>query len=651
MHIKKLNKTIAALVAVTMLTPVNIMAADNQDSIVYTEQVETVPLEKPETDNGEGGPEVPEEPEIPIEPEVPQEPEIPVEPEVPQEPEAPVEPEVPQEPEIPVEPEVPQEPETPEEPEEEPIGRETPEEYEARTGYQLPEGMCYVLEDGFVILLEDGTPLLEEEMTNEELIEQQVIEEPPAIEEDFRFWTVARVYAFAKEELSIRETQSEDGRAIGTLKKEGICYILETGEEWMYVESGTVRGFVKSEQIFTGQEASNIYEKYESEARKKAKKMRKEYRGIEEIAGLAKELLPREENQAFLYTRSTVHRTVVQKKYALALDAVNIQEEKDQQSRVVGVLEKGGLCYILAEENQEWLYVESGDVRGFVWKELLGFDDEVKKQVEEAGEDTFAIAEEEIAPEENKACYYTITSVKAGIPGSTLRNSVLEFASQFVGNPYVWGGTSLTQGADCSGFVQSIYREFGYSLPRVAAAQAHCGMKIPVEDAQPGDLVFYAKNGEIYHVVIYAGEGRTLEAMGTEHGIVSADLNTGRSVWAVRLLDDTMRPYESEDINQVNVPSEELGTELGEFDITYQCSCPVCSDGLTDIEKAGIALVEGETIAADPELIPTGTKVVIGGHCFTAEDTHKEVKGKQIVIFTNEHGRSAKKETVYLRKE
>ncbi len=173
-------------------------------------------------------------------------------------------------------------------------------------------------------------------------------------------------------------------------------------------------------------------------------------------------------------------------------------------------------------------------------------------------------------------------------------------------------------------------------------------MKIPVEDAQPGDLVFYAKDGEIYHVVIYAGEGRTLEAMGTAYGIVSANLNTSRSVWAVRILDDSMSHYESEDITEVNASSEELGSELGEFEITYQCSCPACSDGLTNVEDAGIALVEGETIAADPEVIPTGTRVVIGGHCFTAEDSHKKVEGNQIVIFTNEHEKKAAKEKVYL---
>lgn len=210
------------------------------------------------------------------------------------------------------------------------------------------------------------------------------------------------------------------------------------------------------------------------------------------------------------------------------------------------------------------------------------------------------------------------------------------------------GGTSLTQGADCSGFVQSIYREFGYSLPRVAADQAQCGMKIAVEDAQPGDLIFYAKGGEIYHVVLYAGEGRTIEAMGTKYGIVSANLNTENAVWAVRLLEDAVTEYASEDLTEVNVPEENSGNDLGEFQIHYACTCEACSDGSTALEAVGTPLVEGETIAADPELIPAGAQVGIGGHLFTAAERYQEVTGKNITIFTNDHTKAEKVEHVYL---
>ena len=91
---------------------------------------------------------------------------------------------------------------------------------------------------------------------------------------------------------------------------------------------------------------------------------------------------------------------------------------------------------------------------------------------------------------------------------------MIEYASQFVGNPYVWGGTSLTNGADCSGFVQQIYKAYGYDLPRVAEDQSQYGTKIPVEDAQPGDLILYEG-----HVGLYIGNDQIVNAMNEDQGI------------------------------------------------------------------------------------------------------------------------------------
>ena len=98
--------------------------------------------------------------------------------------------------------------------------------------------------------------------------------------------------------------------------------------------------------------------------------------------------------------------------------------------------------------------------------------------------------------------------------GSGAGSSVVDFATQFVGNPYVWGGTSLTEGADCSGFVQQIYKTFGYNLPRVAEDQSQYGTKIPVEDAQPGDLILYEG-----HVGLYIGNDQIVNAMNEAQGI------------------------------------------------------------------------------------------------------------------------------------
>ena len=530
---------------------------------------------------------------------------------------------------------------------------ETPEAYEARTGYVLPEGWHYLLnESGFVILMEDGSPAIEQDSeeageeqtpsTNQELIASQQIIEMPVIVEDFRFWTVTRKYAFARENLEIKEEMSQESRSIGSLADKDVCYILKEEENgWLYVESDRVRGFVQAEKVMTGAEAQTLLEEYQKQAKDKAAGENKEYTGIEGTAPMAVELVPWSENQAFLYLRATVNQTVVDKDYAVVTATLlNVREGKGTDSRIVGTLPQGSLCYILADKDQDWVYVESGDVRGFVSREYIQSGEEIKAQVEQNGEDAYAKAEELVAPGENQACYYTLTSVKSGVPQGEVRSSVIEFASQFIGNPYVWGGTSLTEGADCSGFVQSIFKEYGYDLPRVAADQAQYGTKIPVEDAQPGDLIFYAKDGQIYHVVIYAGNGKTVEAMGTKYGIVQGNLNTANAVWATRVLDDVSYAYGSGDIAEVNATGEMYGQDLGNFKLTYYCSCEICCDVETGITATGTPVIEGQTIAVDPSVIPYGTKVIINGHIFTAEDCGGAIKGNRIDIYVNDHNRA-----------
>ena len=98
------------------------------------------------------------------------------------------------------------------------------------------------------------------------------------------------------------------------------------------------------------------------------------------------------------------------------------------------------------------------------------------------------------------------------------RQAVVDFALQFEGNPYVYGSTSLTNGADCSGFVMSVFANFGYSLPRVAAAQCDASTKKDISQLEPGDLVFYG-NGYVDHVALYIGDGKIIHASGAATGI------------------------------------------------------------------------------------------------------------------------------------
>ena len=608
---------------------------------------------------------------------------IPAIPETPAEPEAPAEPEQPAEPEAPAEPEQPAEPEAPAEP-------------------------------------EQPADTVTSAKSNQALVAKQQIIKLPQIVEDFRFWTVARKYAFAKSKINIREAIPEniDGsntqdaktdlenakadakklqkkitkkqtktvknkifkkakskavrnlqktmeerknlkqkgldaalanqqleekvRIVGTLSQDGLLYILKEEENgWLYVESGNVRGFVKASEVYTGDAAQEILDVYQTKAQKKAEKAGMEYTGIEGTAKTAEATVDAKENQAYTYLRATVNPTVAEKDYALVNDQIgtgilNIKEENNPDARTVGTLKQGQLCYILADKDADWVYIESGDVRGFVEKKYLDNGDETKQQITTTGEEQYKTAEETVKPEENAALYYTLASVKEGTPSGEIRESILQFASQFIGNPYVWGGTSLTDGADCSGFVQQIYKQYGYDLPRVAEDQSQCGTKIPVEDAQPGDLIFYAKGGHIYHVVMYAGDGKTIEAASTKLGIIESKVNTKNAVWATRIINDNYT-LAGGGISNVNATNEMYGQNLGNFQITYYCACEICCNKADGITATGTPVVEGQTIAVDPRVIPYGTKVIIGGHIFTAEDCGGAIQGNHIDIYVNNH--------------
>jgi len=475
---------------------------------------------------------------------------------------------------------------------------------------------------------------------------------PPFIEDSFRFVTIDKVYAVVQsDDVNIYADQNGDEESIvvGTFQKDDLCYIITEidDSDWVYIESDVVRGFVKSEYLLTGDEADALVEE----------------KGEENFT-FAKALVEPINNEALTYTKTTTQETVIDKVYAIAAigtenietedtdtedveaedaETVNIYEGKDTESRVVGELSDGALSYIITDAEEDWVFIESNDVRGFVEKEYLIQGEEADVLVAEAGEENLEQATEIIPIDENKACYYTLTSIKEGVGGSAIRTSMLAFAQQFLGNAYVWGGTSLTNGADCSGFVQSIYAHYGYTLPRVAADQANYGLQIPVESAAPGDLIFYARNGYIYHVVMYMGDGKVIHASSSTTGIIISDVDMTHAVWATRIIEDsdtpniqvisTMSPVQS----YTAATATDVGEYLGEFKLTAYCACSLCcgqwADGVT---ASGTVATEGRTVAMYG--IPLGTKLVINGIIFTVED--RGTPYGHIDIFMNDHSKA-----------
>ena len=205
-----------------------------------------------------------------------------------------------------------------------------------------------------------------------------------------------------------------------------------------------------------------------------------------------------------------------------------VRSEPTKESEYVGKLYPGYAAKITGPVG-EWTAVESGDVTGYVKTEYILTGAEAQTYAEnlvteaqqegkeEAEAFTYAVSrkseEAQMTQEVQENVQQTETTEVSAQPASN-GQAIVDYACQFIGNPYVWGGTSLTDGADCSGFVQSVCAHFGISLPRTTYDQIYAGVEVSYDQAMPGDLICY--DG---HIGIYIGNGQIVNAQNPEQGI------------------------------------------------------------------------------------------------------------------------------------
>lgn len=266
---------------------------------------------------------------------------------------------------------------------------------------------------------------------------------------------------------------------------------------------------------------------------------------------------------------------------------LNVRKEPSTSAKLVGKMPKDAACEVVDTEDG-WAHIVSGEVEGYVSLEFLmtGVDAKLKakelvRTVAVAGTDKLNVraeanthsdvytqvlkgealeyvetmdngwvkilldgeeayvAEEYVTVEEKLDTAITMTELLYGEGVSDVRVDLVEYAKQFLGNPYVWGGTSLTKGADCSGFVLSIFKKYGVKLSHHSGTQAKEGTKISTSELLPGDLVFYANSsGKINHVAIYIGGGQVIHASSPKSGIKISKYNYRTPVKCVRVLYD-----------------------------------------------------------------------------------------------------------------
>lgn len=308
-------------------------------------------------------------------------------------------------------------------------------------------------------------------------------------EESFKNLVIAKVNDY----VNVRSIPSEDGEILGKLYDKSVGNFIEESDGWYKISSGSVEGYVKAEYCVTGDDAV-------------------EY---------AKEVGTR---------IATVTTTTLK-----------VREQPGLDETVLGLVPIEDEL-IVTEELDGWVKVNIEEGDGYVSNDYVTLSTEFVK-AESIEEEKARLAKEEAARKAaqeaaNKKAAENSSSGKSSSTsgGKTYANptgssgsDVAQFALQFVGNPYVYGGTSLTNGTDCSGFVMSVYNNFGVSLPHSSAADRSVGATVNgLENAQPGDLICYSG-----HVALYIGNGQIVHASTSRTGIIVSNANY-RSILSIR---------------------------------------------------------------------------------------------------------------------
>ena len=311
--------------------------------------------------------------------------------------------------------------------------------------------------------------------------------EEPTEEELFRNLVIAQVSKY----VNVRSLPSEEGEILGKLYNNSVGTFIAEENGWYQITSGSVTGYVKGEYCVTGEDAVEIA------------------------------------------------RRVGTRIATVDTQTLFVRKEPSTECAIIGMVPEAEELLVL-DETDGWVKVDVEEGIGWVSRDYVVLHSEFV-QAESREEEKARLAKEEQERQKareaaaakaaksnsNKSDKTSVTYTVG--EGSEMGVAVAEYALQFVGNPYVYGGTSLTNGADCSGFVMSVYANFGVSLPHSSASDRTQGYAVDgLENAQPGDLICYSG-----HVALYIGDGQIVHASNKRVGIIVSKADY-RKILAIR---------------------------------------------------------------------------------------------------------------------
>ncbi len=364
--------------------------------------------------------------------------------------------------------------------------------------------------------------------------------------------------------VNIREKATTGSKIVGKIYNNCAAIIEETvegeGGTWYRIKSGTVTGYIKAQYFITGQKAEKLAQSIgrefvtiDTEGLRLREKPDLNSEILTHLSNGARYVVQGEEGDFFKVEVDADLVGYIAQQYCkteVEFDqAVSLEEERQKLAEESQRKRDADEAFATLEQVKrvEALQIANSSESSSAGELIiaanpLASDNSQKTTAPNIQPETKVASAN--APNNQSASAGSMTSSSPGSagPGSTAvttatRNAIVAYAKQFLGNPYVYGGTSLTNGTDCSGFTQGVYAHFGITTGRSSRDQAAKGKEIAVSSAQPGDLLFYASGGYINHVAIYLGGGQIIHASTPTTGITIAPYDYRTPCKAVTFLD------------------------------------------------------------------------------------------------------------------